>query len=174
MKYKELYNEYNSLLLAKSDYLKIVSELKEGYISTKTISGKQYYYLQKKVDGKLSSEYIKENMLPQVKSELQKRNEIETIIDQTNTQLDKLETAVNILDKVLYHQFIILRRCAAMDSMPTAMRKKAIEFGNAMTALEGIPVSEDTEKTLSLWVVGKCSFSEGYLQTLVKYNLIEV
>jgi len=173
MKYKELYNDYYSLLSEKAKYLKSMSELKDGYISIKKISGKQYAYLQKRVNGKLSSEYIKEDMLPKVKRGLQKRNEIETIIDQTNGELNKLETAANMLDKTLYHRFIILRRCSEMDSMPTAMRKRTLEFGNAMNALEGIPASEDTEKMLSLWVVGQRSFSEGYLQTLIKYNLIE-
>ena len=42
MKYKELYNEYNSLLSERNDYARAMSGLKEGYISTKTISGKQY------------------------------------------------------------------------------------------------------------------------------------
>ena len=174
MKYKELYNEYNSLLSQRSGYLQTASALKEGYISTKRISGKQYYYLQKKADGKLCSEYIKEDMLPQVKSELQKRDEIEKAIEKINEQLNRLETAANILDKTLCHKLIILRRCSVMDSLPVDMRKKSLEFGNAMTALEGIPASEDTEKKLSLWAEGQYSFKDSYLQTLSKYHLIEV
>jgi len=54
------------------------------------------------------------------------------------------------------------------------MRKKSLEFGNAMTALEGIPAGKDTEKNLSLWASGKYSFKDGYLKTLTKYHLIEV
>jgi hypothetical protein len=172
MKYKELYDEYNSLLSQQNEYLRTSSTIKEGYISTKTISGKQYFYLQKKIEGKINSEYIKEDMLPQVKSELQQRGEIEKAIDRTNEQLDRLETAVKVLDKSLYHKLIILRRCALMDSMPVDMRKKSLEFGNAMNALEGIPASEDTEKTLSLWAAGQHSFRDSYLQTLTKYRLI--
>jgi len=174
MKYRELYDEYNSLLSKKSDYSKTLSTLKEGYISTKTISGKKYSYLQKKINGKINSEYIKEDMLPRVKSELQKRDEIEQAINQITEQLDKLETAMKVLDKSLYHKFIILRRCSLMDSMPAEARKKSLEFGNAMTALEGIPASEDTEKSLLLWAIGQYSFRDSYLQTLTKYHLIEV
>ena len=174
MKYKELYDEYNTLLGAKSDYLKIAAGLRDGYISNKTISGKQYSYLQKKVDGKLKSEYVKEDLLPQVKHDLQERAHIEKRISQADERLDKLETAVRVLDKALYHKLIILRRCAAMDAMPVDMRQKSLEFGNAMTALEGIPASEDTENALSRWAVGQYSFRDGYLQTLTKYHLIEV
>ena len=61
-----------------------------------------------------------------------------------------------------------------MDSMPVDARRKSLEFGNAMTALEGIPASEDTETALSLWAMGQYSFTDGYLQTLAKYRLIEV
>ena len=174
MKYKELYDEYNALLSARCDYLKATTGLRDGYISNKTISGKQYSYLQKKADGKLKSEYIKEDLLPQVKQELQKRAHIEKEIIGTDKQLDRLETAVSMLDKALYHKLIILRRCAAMDTMPVDMRRKSLEFGNAMTALEGIPASEDTENALSRWVAGQYNFRDGYLQVLAKYNLIEV
>ena len=174
MKYKELYNEYNSLLSRRNDYTKILSTLKEGYISIKMISGKQYSYLQKKVDGRISSKYIKEDMLPQVQAELQQRNDIEKEIDLINEQLDKLEIAAKVLDKSLYHKLIILRRCSLMDAMPVELRKKSLAFGNAMTALEGIPASEDTEMTLSSWAAGRHSFRDGYLQTLEKYHLIEV
>ena len=174
MKYKELYDEYNFLLSQRDDYSKTVSTLKDGYISTKTISGKRYSYLQKKVGGKMSSEYIKEDALPQVKSELQRRIEIEAAIVQTDEQLNRIETAVKVLDKPLYHKLIILRRCSVMDFMPVDMRRKSLEFGSAMTALEGIPASSETETTLSLWAAGQQSFRDGYLQTLSKYNLIEV
>ena len=61
-----------------------------------------------------------------------------------------------------------------MDSMPVEMRQKSLEFGNAMTALEGLPASEDTEKNLSLWAKDQHSFKDIYLQALIKYNLIEV
>jgi len=174
MRYKEIYDEYNSLLTTRSDFIRIAATLKEGYISTKTISGKQYFYLQKKIDGRLNSEYIKEDMFPQIKAELQKRNEIEKAINQIDKQLSRLEEAVRILDKALYHKLIILRRCAIMDSMPINIRKKSLEFGSAITALEGIPASKDTEKMLSLWVIGQYSFRDGYLQILTKYHLIEV
>jgi len=174
LKYQEIFNEYNSLLAKRIGFLETARNLREGYISTKSISGKQYYYLQKKTDNKISSEYVREDMLPQVKSELQKRGEIEIAVKQTDEQLDRLESAANVLDKALYRKLVILRRCSVMDAMPAEQRRKSLLFGNAMTALEGIPASADTENALSLWTAGQRSFRDGYLQALVKYHLIEV
>ena len=174
MKYKEIYEEYECLLLKKNDCAKMIFSLKDGYISTKTISGRKYSYLQKKVDNKVNSEYIKAEILPQVKAELKKRGEIEQELGLIDERLNKLEAAAKILDNSLYHKLIILRRCSLMDSMPLETRKRALEFGNAMTALEGIPASDETEKNLSLWAAGQYSFKDAYLQTLEKYNLIEV
>ena len=60
-----------------------------------------------------------------------------------------------------------------MDSMPVDMRKKSLAFGNAMTAIEGLPTSDDTVKSLSLWAAGQNNYKDGYLNTMVKYRLIE-
>ena len=171
MKYQEIYNEYNSLLSQRDMYIEALSPLTEGYISTKTISGRRYFYLQKVINGKINSKYIKADMLPQVKSELLKRKETEKAISHVNGEIRRIETAVKILDKPLYQKLIILRRCSLMDSMPIDMRKKSLGFGNAMSAIEGIPVSAETESTLSSWAMGQSSFTDGFMRVLAKYNL---
>jgi len=173
MKYKELYSEYTSLLSERSKYIEKSNTLKKGYISIKTISGKQYAYLQRKIDGKINSEYIKADMVPHIKSELHQRYEIKNKINRIDDRLARLETAVKGLDNSLYRKFIILKRCSEMDSMPMEMRRKTLDFSSAMTALEGIPASEETEIALSLWTAGQHSFIDSYLQTLAKFNLIE-
>jgi len=171
MKYKEIYDEYTTLLSQWDAYLKISAPLKEGYISTKTISGKKYSYLQKMVDGKLNSEYIKADMLQQVQAQLQQRKEAKEEISHINNQLSRLETAAKILDKSLFHKLIILKRCFLMDSVSVDIRKKSLDFGNAMAAIEGIPASDDTEQTLALWVDKLCSFKDGYMRVLARHNL---
>ena len=174
MKYKEIYDEYHSLLSQQNAYIEELSLLTEGYISTKTISGRQYFYLQKIINGKINSEYIKNDILPQVKSELIRRKEIEKAISHANGELSRIETAVKILDKSLYHKLIILKRCSVMDSMAVDMREKSLDFGNAMSALEGIPASKETEETLSSWAIGQSNFKDGFMRVLTKYNLVEV
>jgi len=173
MKYKAIYDEYNSLLSEQAESLKELSTLNDGYISKKQISGRQYFYLQKKVGGKVNSEYVREDLLPQIEDELQKRNALEKTIAKMDEKLINLEAAAKVLNKALYRQLIVLRRCFLMDSLPVEQRKKSLAFGNAMTALEGIPASENTEKSLSLWAFGQHSFKDGYLQALRNHNLVE-
>jgi hypothetical protein len=174
MVYQELYNEYTSLLRVKTDCQKALTALKEGYISTKTISGKKYAYLQYRIDGKLSSEYIREDDTPKIRAELDERTRTLEKVREIDSRLDKIEAAAGILDDGLHRKLIAIRRCAAMDAIPLDERIKSLAFGNAMTALEGIPASEETEKDLSLWANGDLSFQESYFNTLKTYQLAEV
>ncbi|MCL2337654.1 MAG: hypothetical protein FWC60_09565, partial [Firmicutes bacterium] len=167
-------SEYTSLLNKKADCHKQIAVLKEGYISTKTIAGKKYAYLQYRVDGKLFSEYIKNENLPGVRAELDQRAATLSRIHEIDGRLDKIEAAAGILAKDLRRKMIIHRRCAAMETMSFGEREKSLAFSSAMTALEGIPASEESELNLSRWAKGELSFQESYLQTLRTYHLAEV
>ena len=70
MKYQELYDEYNELLQRFSSLSLELQELPRGYICTKTISGKEYHYLQYTQFGKKKSEYIREALLSDTKAML--------------------------------------------------------------------------------------------------------
>lgn len=172
MAYYELYNEYDTLVKEKISLQKKVNELKSGYISTKTISGKKYTYLQDRVDGKLVSEYVREYNFKSVKAELDERSCIKKIISEIDIHLDKLEAATKILDNDLNKKLINLRRCAAMESLPYEKRSKALAFSRAMTALEGIRVSTDIEEDLSCWAVGDLDFQESFFKVLQAYKLV--
>jgi RNA-binding protein YhbY len=148
--------------------------LADGYISMKTIAGKKYAYLQKKVDGKLSSAYVNEDILPRIDSELQERKRIKAEIRQADEALDRIENAAKILHKPLYLRLVVLRRCSLMDSASIEERKKALSFGKAMNAIEGLPVSSDTDKSLNSWAIGEGSYRDGYLSVLAKYGALEV
>jgi len=174
MAYRELHNEYVSLLRDKTNCQNALAALKDGYISTKTISGKKYTYLQYRVDGKLSSEYVREEHLPEIRAELDERTRILEKIRGIDARLEKIEAAADILDNSLRRELITLRRCAAMEAMPYDERGKSLAFGSAMTALEGIPASAETEKNLTRWANGEVSFQESYLNTLRAYHLAEV
>ena len=173
MKYKELISEYTSLIKDEADRLNSLYGLKKGYISYKTISGKSYSYLQYREDGSLVSEYLRESSLPGVRAELDKRTHILDDIDKIKSQLKKLEAAAEILDSDLYRQMIIIRRCAFMELLPLEKRKRTLEFCRAMAALEGIPVSIDTEGKLSGWANGELNFHECFTNALRTYGLTE-
>lgn len=174
MRYQELYNRYNEILNKKFNLQNRLNTLAEGYISTKTISGKQYYYLQKKTNGKLKSEYIKTELLENIESQLEVRKQTEKEINNINVELDKIEAASAILSLGLLQKIKILKQSSQMDILPLSSRKNALNFADAMTALEGIPASNDTNANLSKWADGLMSFKDIYMQTLEKYNMIEV
>ena len=171
MAYQELRDEYVSLLREEADCQNVLATLKDGYVSIKTISGKKYAYLQYRVAGKLSSEYIREEQLPKIRAELDERVRILERVREIDARLEKIETAANILDKNLRRNLNILRRCTAMDVMPFEKREESLAFGSAMTALEGIPASPEAEKNLLRWANGESSFQESYLNTLRAYHL---
>jgi len=174
MKYKEIFDEYASQVRENIEYRNNLKSLKKGYISTKMISGKKYNYLQYRENGKLLSEYIKNDNLPEIRSELEKRTDIYNRIHDLDEQLNKLEAAAAILDKNLYRNLVNLRRCSKMKILTLSERQKALEFSKAMTMLEGIPTSIDTENNLSCWVNGDISFYDCFINTLLSYNLTEV
>ena len=173
MKYPELYDEYASLLREKAECQKDLTQLKDGYISTKTIAGNKYAYLQYRVNGKLISEYIKDDRLPEIRAELDKRAATLNQIHVIDGRLKIIEAAASILDNRLSRNLVTLRRCAALESMPVDERSISLAFARAMTALEGIPASEETEKSLSRWAAGNLSFNDSYMNTLRAYRLTE-
>ena len=174
MAYQELYNEYVSLLQDKTVCQSRLALMKDGYISIKTISGKKYAYLQYRIEGKLSSEYVREDHLPRIRAELDERAQTLNKIRELDGCLEKIEAAAEILDSNLRRKLITIRRCVAMELMPVEERRKSLAFGSAMTALEDIPVSEETAKNLTRWASGDLSFQESYLNTLRAYHLAEV
>ena len=60
-----------------AELVRLALELPKGYISKKTIKGKQYYYLQYFENGKKVSKYIKSSELSKIKEQLSKRDEVE-------------------------------------------------------------------------------------------------
>ena len=60
MKYQELLDEYRQLLQRNVQLQQQMQQIPKGYIVTKRISGKDYYYLQYSVQGKKKSQYIRQ------------------------------------------------------------------------------------------------------------------
>ena len=172
MKYQELYDEYNELLQRFSSLTLELQELPRGYICTKTISGKEYYYLQYTHLGKKKSEYIRETLLSETKTMLERRDAINNELAFINQEMNRLETAVRILSPNLSQLFFYTKQCAQMDAMPITKRSKAISFSKAITDLEGLPATSETEENLLQWANGHKSFADVYLPTLNRYQMI--
>lgn len=104
---------------------------------------------------------------------LERRLAIRKQIAAVADELEKLEAAALTLDKPLYRRLLLLRRCASMDAMPLCERQKSLAFASAMTALEGVTASPDTDRRLASWVQGEDSFAELYMDKLRQDHLIE-
>ena len=66
-------SEYTELLEKKARLEKDLSVLPQGYISKKNISGKTYYYLQNRVSGKMTGEYLKKDEVDRVYEQIRLR-----------------------------------------------------------------------------------------------------
>lgn len=174
MKYQEIYNEYVALLYRQVNTRRELQAIPKGYVTIKKISGKEYHYLQYTYLGKKKSEYLRENEAKFVRDKLAIRASLQKEFDDNNVNLDRLERAVEILDKQLSRTFVYLRQCADMDALPISKRDKALSFARAMTSLEGLPAREITEENLKLWAKGEKSFADFYLPTLQDYRVMEV
>ena len=173
MKYREIYNEYTSLLRDHSRMRLELASLPRGGIVKKRISGKEYYYLQYTLCGKKKTEYLREQDVSLVQSQLSLAEQLRQNIEQIDAHLHRLEAAVKILDAQMSRSFVYLRQCADMDALPVSKRTDAILFANAMTALEGLPAREETERNLNDWASGKLSFADFYLPALQNYHVME-
>ena len=174
MKYQELLNEYRQLLQRDVQLQQQMQQIPKGYIVTKRISGKDYYYLQYSVQGKKKSEYIHDQDVTAIKAAIANREPLRQAIEHNRAEQERLEQSVRILDLGLYRLFLCLKQCAEMDAMPLTKRPQALSFAKAMTALEGLPAQEETERGLKLWATGAKSFADVYLKTLHKYGIVEV
>ena len=101
------------------------------------------------------------------------RDELLHNLSHTESELSRLEQAVQILDPKLRCRFTYLRQCADMDALPLVKRSSAIAFAEAMTALEGLAARKETEQQLASWVEGKLSFKDIYLPALQLYRVLE-
>ena len=173
MKYHELLVEYKELLAEDVRLRQEMHLIPKGYLVTKKIAGKEYLYLQYSVQGKKKSEYVREEDALQIRSAIARREPAKAEMDMLRREQNRLESAAKILDTNLYRAFIFLKQCAEMDAMPLEKRSGALSFARAMTALEGLSTTDETEQNLLLWANGQKLFSDFYMKSLQSYRVVE-
>mgnify|MGYP003294939903 CR=1 FL=1 len=174
MKYRELLDEYKDLLERDVALRMELHQIPRGYLVTKKISGKEYLYLQYTVQGKKKSEYVRDEDAFRMRAALARRDPVKEEMDVIRREQARLESAAQILDVNLHRAFFFLKQCSEMDALPMEKRHGALSFARAMTALEGLPASEDTERNLTLWVNGEKHFADFYMNALQAYRVLEV
>lgn len=171
MEYTELFSRYEQLIQRLYEKKTELSTLAEGYVSAKKISGRSYYYLQKRHNKKMHSSYIKPENLKNIKNQLAVRNVFQKEIFSLSEEISKIEQAALVLSPTLHRQMLQRKRATKMDAISITARGKSLSFSSAMLSLEGVNPSPAAKKSLKAWGDGKASFSQGYQNVLAKYNL---
>ena len=164
--------EYKELLATKLEIEQKLNVLPKGYISKKTIGGKQYLYLQTRNGDTVESEYIKSEEVEELTNQLSLRKEYEAELSEVLLRLSKIETAAELLDKALLRKLKILKLASGMDSISADEKEKRISFSDAMTAIEGVPVSDRVKNDLANWKNGNITFLSVFEQTLRRYGFL--
>ena len=163
-------SEYTELLEKKARLEKDLSVLPQGYISKKNISGKTYYYLQNRVSGKMTGEYLKKDEVDRVYEQIRLRKQYEAELPKLNTRLSELEQATRLIGHGLDRRLLLLKLGAGMDKLSAEQKERCISFADAMNAIEGVPASEQTAKGLTDWRNGKMSYLSVFEATLRRYG----
>lgn len=162
--------EYTDLLKKRAFIMRELSSLPVGYISRKNINGKEYCYLQSRKNGKVTSSYIKAEDAETVSAHLNLRKQYESELANIDQRLSEIENAVKLLDKSDSHFLDLLKLSVGMDDISNRSKQKSVSFADAMTSIEGVPVSDKTRKDVNEWVNGAVSFLSVFEGTLKRYG----
>lgn len=162
--------EYKELLRQKNEIELTLPSLPEGYISTKTIKEKQYYYLQNRVDGKITSKYLKENEVDTIKEQVERCKKYKAELPKIEVRLKELEQGAKLIDKSIARHLALLKLSCGMDSLSSVQKERSASFANALNAIEGVYASETTEQNIDKWKTGEESFISIFQSTLNMYG----
>ena len=164
--------ESKKLLAQKLEIEQKLSVLTRGYISKKTIGGKQYLYLQTRNGDTIESKYIKAEEVDEIANQISLRKEYESQLPEILIRLADIETAAELLDKALLRKLKMLKLTSGMDSISADEKEKRISFSDAMTSIEGVPVSDRVKNDLVNWKNGNITFLSVFEQTLKRYGFV--
>lgn len=164
--------EYKKLLASKLEIEQKLSVLPKGYISKKTIGGKQYLYLQTRNGDTVESKYIKAEEVEEITNQLSLRKKYEVELPEILIRISDIETAAELLDKALLRKLKMLKLTSGMDSISADEKEKRISFSDAMTSIEGVPVSDRVKNDLANWKKGNITFLSVFEQTLRRYGFV--
>ena len=169
---KNIVSEYKKLLDLKFEIEQKLSVLPKGYISKKTIGGKQYLYLQIRNGNTIESKYIKSDEVEKLTKQLYLRKEYEAELPKILSRLADIETATELLNKALLRKLKMLKLTIGMDNISATEKEKRISFSDAMTSIEGVPVSEMVKNDLNNWKNGEKTYVSIFEQTLKRYGFV--
>lgn len=162
--------EYAALVKRKGEIDAALASLPRGYISRKTINGKEYRYLQTRINGKMVSTYLKGDEADRVAAGLAERKTMEAELPKIVTRMKELEQAARLIGRGADRRLMLLNISMGMDAMDAEQKKRSISFADAMNAIEGVPVSEQTAKDIADWQNGKKPYLTVFETVLKRYG----
>ena len=167
---KTITTEYKNLLAKKIFFINELSVLPNGYISKKNINGNEYCYLQCRVRGKITSVYIKTESVDSIDRELKLRKKYESELSDVEKRLSEIREAIKLLDSSFIRKLDMLELSAGMDEIAYLTKTRCVTFADAMTSIEGVPVSKKAKEELDNWLSGKATFISVFESTLKRYG----
>ena len=168
--YDALLKEYRTLQSKKSKMIAELAVLARGSISVKTIKGNEYYYLQCRNGGHVVSRYLKSDEITPIKKDLAKRKRYEKELTGIDLRLGELEYAGRLIGRGLVQQMLRIKLASGMDSLSSVERQKAVSFGVALNAVEGIPATEQSASEVAAWCSGATSYLAAFDTILKRYG----
>lgn len=163
-------NEYKTLIEKVNVLKNELDYLPVGYISRKTIKGKTQCYLQHREGMKITGRYIRAEEAETIAAKIERRKEISEQIMKTEERISQLEKAAEIISKDLFCTLMIYKLSSGMDELSEKEKERCSSFGSAMNAVEGVPVSTETNSGITAWKNGSQSFVSLFESTLRRYG----
>lgn len=85
-----LREEHDRLMSMRSAMSGEIAGLPQGYISRKRISGREYCYLQRRIEGRVVSSYVKHNDVSALEKQILRRRQLKSSIREIDENLRKL------------------------------------------------------------------------------------
>ncbi len=170
--YSDITKEYINLLKQQCEIEIELKNCPKGYIYKKKNGGKEYAYLKYRNGSTVESIYIKGDNLEEIESKLDARKTYEENLPKIKTRLAELEKAAIFLSDALSRQLNMLKLSIPMENLSSTERVLSISFSDAMTAIEGVPVTTNVRNGLNDWEKGKTAFCSIFEQTLKQYGFL--
>lgn len=167
---KSIKKEYESLLSRYQFIKRELSTLPIGYISKKSINGKEQYYLQHRLGKKVVSVYIKADEITQTEKGIALRKKYEVELSEILARMEQLEKAATHIGRGLYCDLLLYKMASGMDDIPKERKLKSSSFAASMNAVEGVAASEETVKEITRWQNGEKKFITVFSTTLKRYG----
>ena len=162
--------EYCNLVSKKHAIETELTELPVGYISRKTIKNNIQYYLQRRVGTRVVGTYLRNDDVQKIADGIARRKECTEELDAIHTRIVQLEQAAELIDKNLYRQLTLYKLSYGMDTLTKQQKTVCVSFGSAMNAIEGVPMSTETDSEIEKWKNGDKSFMAVFEDTLRRYG----